>query len=400
MNFLQSFRMSLKALGSKKGRSFLTMLGIIIGVAAVIAQVSVQGARNRASMEYYLKSGQNRVNVYINSWRNSSLPDALYDFCTKELADISLGVTPNVQKSWDMKVKYGSKTLEQPRVFFASDKYTACTNNTIERGRDLAYMDLERNNRVALIGAYVKDKLFNYRNPVGEYLFINGEKFLIVGVMEAKYADMADGGDAQWTEDNSVVLPYTQMRLLYKDGRLDQFVVKAKDATTTKEVEEKLIDFLKPLVREEWDYNVYSENTWMEGVEEQQAKDSMTLASIAAISLLVGGIGVMNIMLVTVTERTREIGIRKAIGAPRRSIIIQFWIEASVLTFMGGLLGLVAGFLYTLFWAKIAENMIVFPEVGISVLALGVTVALGIGFGIYPAIKASALQPVVALRNE
>ena len=401
MNFIQSCRMSFKALGRKKGRTFLTMLGIIIGVAAVIAQFSVQSARNQASMEFYLKSGQNRVNVYFDSWRNPKLPDKLYDFCTTELADLSLGVTPQVEKSWDITIKYGSKSLEYPRLFFASDKYTVCTNNKVAAGRDLAYMDVERNNRVALIGSYVKDKLFNYKNPVGEYIFINGEKFMIIGVLASKYgSESPEWFDPQWSEENMVIVPHSQMRLLYKDGRLDQFIVKATDASTTKDVERMLNDFLSQNVPEYSYYGVNSENSWIEGMEEQQTKDSLTLVSIAAISLIVGGIGVMNIMLVTVTERTREIGIRKAIGAPRRSIITQFLIEASVLTFMGGILGLVAGFVYTLFWAKLTEDLLVFPEIGISVIALGVTIVLGIGFGIYPAIKASALQPVVALRNE
>jgi putative ABC transport system permease protein len=203
-----------------------------------------------------------------------------------------------------------------------------------------------------------------------------------------------------YSEDNRIVLPHGHMRLLAKGATMDQLLVKAKDAESTQVIVDRLNNRFRPLMRNEWDFQASSPNDWIQDIEAEQEKSSMILVSIAAISLIVGGIGIMNIMLVTVTERTREIGIRKAIGAPRRSIIAQFLIEACVLTFVGGLLGLAAGFGYTLFSAKIVEKMTVFPEPGICVIALGVTVVLGVGFGIYPAIKASALQPVAALRNE
>jgi putative ABC transport system permease protein len=404
MKLLQSFRMSLKALGSKKGRSFLTMLGIIIGVAAVIAQFSVQSARNEQQLAFMRSMGENRVDVYINSWSYPNLLDEVYDFTKRELSGLSVGMTPSMQYYSNFRITYGAKTVDQTPLWFGSDQFTLCYGDTIDSGRDIAYMDVERNNRVVLIGPYVQKQLFGYRDPVGEHILISGEKFQVIGVLHTKLEGQTPPEDwpdwEMYSDDNRVVLPHGHMRLLTPGTTMNQLLVKAKDAESTQTIVDRLNNRFQPLMREQWDFQASSMTSYIEDIEAEQEKSSMTLVSIAAISLIVGGIGIMNIMLVTVTERTREIGIRKAIGAPRRSIIAQFLIEACVLTFVGGLLGLAAGFGYTLFSAKIVENMTVFPEPGICVIALGVTVVLGVGFGIYPAIKASALQPVAALRNE
>ncbi len=201
-------------------------------------------------------------------------------------------------------------------------------------------------------------------------------------------------------KDNYIVVPYTMTRYLNSSTSWSSFVAKAKDGPSTTKAITLLNGFLKGLIGENGYYNVQTPNQWQEQGDEQIKLQQRFLGGIAAISLAVGGIGIMNIMLVTVTERTREIGIRKAIGAERKSIIAQFLIEACMICGIGGLLGILVGYIGTLIVGKLSFNMILLPSAGITVGAFLISVALGIGFGLYPAIKASGLQPVVALRAE
>jgi putative ABC transport system permease protein len=385
--------MSIDAITGKKGRSFLTMLGMIIGVAAVIVLVSLTRAQNEQNMEWIRSMGTNIVNVGIWSWGNPKIAEELEEFVYTELSELSLGVTPEMSL-WGTRVLYQSKTMNDVRVTFGSADFSICKNMTIAAGRDLSYMDIQRNTRVAVLGSRVKNELFNYMNPVGETITINGERYTVIGVYKEKF------GSQQWTNDDMLVLPHTQTRTLQRQARTDQFSIKAKDAESTREVIKRLREFLATRFDNEWDYNVYSTDEWSDQLDEMNRSNLIMLGSIAAISLVVGGIGIMNIMLVTVKERTREIGVRKAIGAPRRSIITQFLIEASVLSLIGGILGVLAGFLITLFWGKITYDLTVIPTGDLIAIALAFSVSLGVGFGLYPAVKASALQPVVALRNE
>lgn len=394
MNFVQSFRMSIKAIMSKKARSVLTMLGIIIGVAAVIVLVSLTQASNEKNMEWIRSMGTNIVNVYAPSWYNPKIGTELEEFVVKDLSELTRGVTPNTYL-WGARVLYQSKTVEEVQVMFGSADFSICKNYTVAMGRDLSYIDVQRNTRVVVLGSRVAEKMFNYKNPIGETISINNEKYTVIGVYKAKF-------DAEnWSSDDDVVvLPYGQTRALNRQSRTDEFSIKAKDAESTAEVIKLLKEFLATKYDEEYYYYVGSIDEYSQQMDEMNRSNLLMLGMIAGISLVVGGIGIMNIMLVTVTERTREIGIRKAIGAQRRSIIMQFLIEASVLSLMGGIIGLFFGFLITLFGGKITYDMTVLPNLPITLIALAVSVGLGVGFGLYPAIKASSLQPVVALRNE
>lgn len=393
MRLFQSFLMSLKAIMSKKARSFLTMLGIIIGVAAVMTMVSITQAQNEKSMEWVRAMGTNIVNVYASSWYNPKIAGELENFVAQDLSELSKGVTPNVTY-WGARVLYESKTLTDVRLSYGSSDFSMCRNYTIEQGRDLSYMDLQRNTRVVVLGSRMKRELFNYKNPIGEWIKINGEKFMVIGVYKPKQDNQ------QYSDDDILLVPYTQTRTLWRDARMDEYAIKARDAESVQEIMTRLKEFLATKFDQEWYYSVWSIDEYSQSLEEMNRGNLIMLGSIAGISLLVGGIGIMNIMLVTVTERTREIGIRKAIGAERRSIIAQFLIEASVLSLMGGVIGVFFGFLATLFWGKISYDMLVLPNWPMSIGALVFSVVLGILFGLFPAIKASALQPVVALRNE
>ncbi|MCL2084276.1 MAG: ABC transporter permease [Oscillospiraceae bacterium] len=399
MKLIQALRMSIKAIMSKKARSFLTMLGIIIGVAAVVVLTSLTQAQNEMYLSQFRRMGDNTLSMYAYAWRQTKLPGEISDFVKTELADLTVGVTPEIQ-AWG-KIVYESKTIEDSRILLGSSDYSVCYDYKIDIGRDISHLDIIQENNVVVLGSRIKDVLFNFRDPIGQYItIVNGQsnkpvKFEVVGVYKQRQ------GNQQWSLDDMILAPYTQMRALTGPWQqVDSYVLKAKDIESAGDIKEKLESFLAGKIGDDGWYSVNISNEWIDSLEEMNRSQTIVLAGIAAISLIVGGIGIMNIMLVTVTERTREIGIRKAIGAERRSIIAQFLIEASVLSSIGGLLGVLFGFLITLFWGKMTFNILVLPWWPMTIAAMGFALVMGIGFGLYPAAKASRLQPVVALRNE
>ena len=416
MNLWQAFKMAFKSIALKKTRSFLTMLGIIIGVASVVIMVSVVQGQNKKSMEFFEKMGDNKITVQAYSYydSNDETSQKLYDYCLS-LSDLVAGITPDMEIYQELTVQYGSKTLSinsrngmnmdwetMQHVKLGSEQYGICNNYTLAGGREMSYLDIEKSNAVCVLGYGAKDALFNYTDPVGETITINGIPFLVVGWYESMDIEY-------WPEmDNIIVLPYTFNRTLNGNSPINSYVVKAKSAQATIEAMTRLDAFLSgmfPKNEQGWsdvgDYWVQSNNSSAESLESQSMMQSLVLGGIAAISLLVGGIGIMNIMLVTVTERTREIGIRKAIGAERSSIIAQFLIEASVICSIGGLIGIGLGYVGTLIMGKLLlDESSLMPTPGIAVGAFLFSVVLGILFGMYPAIKASGLQPVAALRAD
>ena len=399
MNLTQAFKIAVKSIAAKKGRSALTMLGVIIGLAAVIILVSYAEGQNRQMREYYESLGSNVVN--IDAWSNKDLTKELTDYCMEDLSQYILGVTPNLQ-FWNQTVlKYGAKTLdsyqasweESPQLTMGNEAYSLCNNYTIAKGRDISFLDVEQYSQVCVLGSKMAELLFNYVDPVGKEITINGVPFTVIGVFAEKDPNNMSG------MDKIVLVPYTMNRVLTKSTEISSFVAKAKDSASTTKAVTLLQGFLDNLLGT-GSANVYTPDRWQDQAEEQDKMQQRFLGGIAAISLAVGGIGIMNIMLVTVTERTREIGIRKAIGAERKSIIAQFLIEACMICGIGGLFGIAAGYVGTLIVGKISFQIILWPSPGVAVGAFFISVALGVIFGLYPAIKASGLQPVEALRAD
>ena len=408
MNIGQAFKMAFKSIVSKKTRSFLTMLGIIIGVASVVIMVSVVQGQNKKNMEYWEAMGDNKIEVQAYMWyeTSGSVADLLYEYCLG-MPDLVLGVTPNVQVWNSIKIKYDAKTFDTQnyddyekrlQVVLGSDQYGVCNNYTIGGGRELSFLDIDKTHQVCVLGYGAKKQLFDFVDPVGETIFINDTPFLVVGWYESFGLDGYSGSSM----DNIVLLPYTFNRTLNNNQQMDQYIVKGKDAKSTQLAIVKLRTFLQGFITDGengWS-NVYSSDDWTSEMEQANLMQSLVLGAIAGISLLVGGIGIMNIMLVTVTERTREIGIRKAIGAERRSIVMQFLIEAAVICGIGGVIGIAFGFMGTLIAGKFMLQTILWPSTAITIGAFAFSVVLGILFGLYPAIKASGLQPVEALRAD
>ena len=416
MNILQAFKMAWKSIAGKKGRSALTILSIFIGIAAVMTIVSVMEGMKEEMMKQLNAMGSNRLTVYMYSWMYDAdgkdispdyFPD-LYDYC-QSMKETVVGVTPNRQanatvvygtkNSANMETKYDEQwnlISGPPTIYFGSDQYSACSNLTLAKGRDLAYLDMQNYNQVCVIGAEAAKIFFGTVDPVGKEVKINGNKFTVVGV----YAPRGEEGENSINQmDNIFVIPYTMTRLL--GGSVDQYTVKVRSSEDMTEVTSRLGGFLKGLIPQgTGGYDVYNEGQWQQYQNETMNTISMVLGGIAAISLLVGGIGIMNIMLVTVTERTREIGIRRAIGAQRASIVTQFLIEAGMLCGMGGVVGIAVGTVGSVVVSRLMYQMTVYPPVWVGLAAFALSVALGVLFGSYPAIKASKLQPVEALRAE
>ena len=418
MNLQQAVKMAWKSIWGKKGRSALTILGIFIGIAAVMTIVSVMEGMKLKTMEQFEAMGSNRITVSISSWMYDEegndiskdyFPD-LYDYCNG-MKEYVMGITPtgycnatvsygtkstaNMQYEWDEK---GNVTGDMPpSLYYGSDQYAACNNLTIAKGRDLALLDIEKYKQVCVMGSQAAKTFFGSADPVGKELSVNGNKFLVAGVYAARLSD--ESAD-QSRMDNFIVFPYTARRVLGGD-KPTEFLVKARSSEAMTEAISRLSGFLKGLVDQNTGgYNVYSESQWQEQSNEYLSMIGLVLGGIAAISLAVGGIGIMNIMLVTVTERTREIGIRRAIGAQRSSIVAQFLIEAAMLCGIGGIVGILFGTAGSVILSTLLMQMTIFPPVKVTVGAFALSVALGIIFGSYPAAKASKLQPVEALRAE
>ena len=420
MNLWQAFKMAFKSIAMKKTRSFLTMLGIIIGVASVVIMVSVLQGQNKKNMEYFEKMGDNTINVSAYSWSmngDSEVSQKLYDYCLT-LGDLIIGITPaDCEINKKVTVQYGSKTIvindwdnpnmewdwsKMMHVYLGSEQYGMCNNYTLAGGREMSYLDIEKTNAVCVLGSGMKETLFGFTDPVGEEVVVNGQPFLVVGWYESF------GMQGMEQMDNMMVIPYTFNRSLNDNYNITRYTIKAKSASATTEAMTKLDAFLKGIFPTDENgnmmngsYSVGSNNSYQQNMEEQNMMQTLVMGAIAGISLLVGGIGIMNIMLVTVTERTREIGIRKAIGAERASIITQFLIEAAVICSIGGLIGIGIGTVGTLIAGKmLLQESSMLPSTFITVGAFLFSVILGVIFGMYPAIKASGLQPVVALRAD
>ena len=407
--------MAFKSILGNKGRSVLTMLGIIIGIASVMTIVSTINGYNEESLKQFEAMGTNKVNVSASRYDGKNVFDELYNYCNSLGSDLVLGVTPN--STFSATVVYGTQNSDvmsknqdnmwnddgtmktgmvlPPDMYFGSNQFAACNNFTIAKGRDLSYLDVQRYKQVCVLGARAAQNFFNYADPVGQTMQVNGLPFTVIGVYAEK------DPDSSWSMDNMIVFPYTTSRYLAADTSMTEFVVKAASASATTEVISRLTGYLSGQVNDQNGYfSAYSDNEWQQSSNDWTKTMSLVLGGIAAISLLVGGIGIMNIMLVTVTERTREIGIRRAIGAERRSIVVQFLIEAAMICGIGGVIGILFGVLGTLIAGKLLLKMTIFPAAWITLFAFLLSVALGILFGIYPAAKAAKLQPVEALRAE
>ena len=393
---MDSIKMALESIRDKKVRSFLTMLGIIIGVAAVLILVSVVQGYNADLTAYYEKQGVNKVNVTMKNYDRSNTTDQsveFMDWVRTALGDKILGVSPSYSTSGTLKYYDNSNTTA--KVYFGNEQWSICNNFVLNKGRDLLELDMEGRNLTCILGSYVAESLFGYRNAIGETIMYNGYPLVVSGVYYAK------DGTAESSMDDMIVVPYTLNRQILNTDTVTQFAIKVSNSTNMQVVLDSVEDWMSENFNTNTgSYSVENGNDAMDAVEDETASLQVFLGGVAGIALLVGGIGIMNIMLVTVTERTREIGIKKAIGARRGVIIAQFLVESTVLSGLGGIIGILLGYGGSVLAGKMIYGLLLYPELWMTIVAFLFSLLIGVGFGMYPAIKASGLQPVGALRAD
>lgn len=400
-----AFRMSFRAIARSKVRAALTTLGILIGVAAVVVVVALGGAVRDQVGKQIETLGANTIFIFPQDTRNSGaktqprarLTEADAKAILEEATSVS-AVTP--QSSTRAQVLAGDKNVST-QVFGIGPDYFAVMAYDLREGVRFTSVDYRTKTKVVILGATVKRNLFGSGDPVGEYVRIGKHPFRVVGVLAEK--GQSPFGDDQ---DDKVLVPIGTFRarlLPTSQGRVQLIVAQASDDLTvdraTRQIEQILRQRHKIDPENEPDFGIRTQAEIRRANETSFAVITTILSMIAAISLIVGGIGVMNVMLVSVTERTREIGIRMAIGARYWDILLQFLVEAVVLSLLGGLLGLAVGLLVNFGLARYLEWTFKVPVAAI-VTALVTSGTVGVVFGFLPARRAARLSPIDALRHE
>lgn len=392
MGFVQAYKMAIKSIKANKGRSFLTMLGVIIGVASVISAVAFAQGSTKSITDSIQKLGTNLIQISItgrNSNRNMSYEDL--KMFAEDNADIIGAVAP--QSTVNAKVKYGATNMNTS-IIATSPEYESIRNVHVTQGRFILDFDVDYRQNVALVGTAVVNELFEGKSPIGEKLKINGQVFKVVGILEER------AGGATRSDDDQIIIPISASRMVTGTSAIRNFAVEAADAEKVEVAMESLEAFLLNIYKDENTYRVFDQSQMLDTLDEVTGSMMVVLGGIAAISLIVGGIGIMNIMLVSVTERTKEIGIRKAIGAKKKNILTQFIIEAAVVTGMGGILGIIAGFSIIRFIIGGLGLVPAVYSIPWATLSFAISLLVGVIFGLFPAYKAASLNPIEALRSE
>ncbi len=411
MNILESIRIALTSLGANKMRAGLTMLGIIIGVGAVIALVSI-GRGAQAAVDSQIESmGKNLLFIQPGSSQQGGVRGAQGSAGTLTLEDGNalqgipgiVAVAPEVD-SFGQVIYMGNNT--NARVIGVTADYATVRNFQPAEGDFISSANVSANSLVVCLGSQVAQTLFPDSDPVGQTVRINSVPFRVTCTLQSK------GGTGVQSMDNQVLVPLTtaQTRLSrnarFRGGNnVDTINVELTDASVGPTVTEAIAQVLRQRhhVISQDDFTIQSEQDVLNAATSVTNTLTLFLGGVAAISLIVGGIGIMNIMLVSVTERTREIGIRKAVGAHRMDILSQFLTEATVLSIAGGVTGILLGWGVSMLIGNVQlGSTAIRPTVDVDaiILAVGFSVAIGLFFGIYPAMRASALPPIDALRYE
>ena len=403
MDILESVKMAATTLTANKLRSSLTMLGIIIGNASVIAMVGIGQGAQRLASEQFESLGPNVLFILPgnqNAQRNRDLPRTLVledaQAIARQVPSVS-EVAPQIQSQ--QTVVYRNKNTNT-QIFGVTPEFLTVRSFDVAKGRFISNEDIKSNNQVVLLGSDVVNKMFGNSDPIGERIRIRNVSFTVIGVMQPKGSFLGSN------QDDAVYIPLTTManRLRGRTspyGLLVDFIaVSAKDTNSIGAAQFQISNLLRlrHKITNQDDFTIRTQRDVLTIVGTITNGLTLMLAAIAGISLLVGGIGVMNIMLVSVTERTHEIGLRKAIGATEQDILIQFMIEAIILSAVGGAIGTLIGV------GGVTLVSVVSPlKAGISpaaiLIATGVSGGIGLFFGVVPARRAAKLDPIVALRS-
>ena len=391
---MQSFKMAIRSIASNKLRSFLTMLGIIIGVASVIILVSLVTGYMNSMINSFNDMGVDQIDVTVTNTPSRSLePEDMYAFY-EEHRDEFRAMTPSVSMS--AKINSGNQTLNYTNIGGYSEDYLSMKGYKLAAGRNISYADLAGSRNTALLGYYPAWYMFGSpKAAVNQKIKLNGSIFTVVGVVERQDQEMLMEGGA----DDFLWMPYTSAAKLNQQRKIDSYIMAVRDTDKAAECTTLIEDYLQDIFKSSDLFFVYANSSMLKELNNMIKQMSLMLGGIAGISLLVAGIGVMNIMLVSVTERTSEIGLKKAIGAGKGAILGQFLTEAVVLTSIGGLVGVIVGVILS----KVISALNGTPtsiNPAAAVLAVLFSMAIGIIFGILPSHKAANLNPIDALRHE
>ena len=408
MNIWQAVLEAFESLSANKLRSGLTILGIIIGVAAVIAMVSVGRGAQATITDSINGIGTNLIFVFRGGSEDVRNPKPITLSDAEAIADpfqapSVVAVAPVIQDNG--KVTFGRES-QTTTITGVTPDYAQVRNYTLTEGEFISQDEMLGQASVVLLGSDVADKLFSRQEGlVGEAVRIEGQPFRVIGVLESK------GGSNFSNEDNRVLIPFStaQARLIHHSttDQVDLLMVEAISPKAVPDASDEVAQILRTRHRTAIgadDFTILTQQDFLTTASTITNVLTIFLGGVAAISLLVGGIGIMNIMLVSVTERTREIGLRKAVGAHKADIMIQFLAESAVLSLVGGIIGIIFGYTIAFAVAQIAKanNAVITPSIGIDITLIATlfSTAVGLFFGLYPANRAANLEPVEALRYE
>ena len=416
---LENIRLSIQGIWSHKMRSFLTMLGIIIGIAAIISIVSTIKGTNEQIKQNLVGAGNNTVEIklYQNDWEYEAAYNGLpqgVPIITDEIRESILEIdgvekaSLYLNRNYAEGIYYHNTSLNGGKIYGIDKQYFSTCGYQIQKGRGFVDKDYKSFRKVAILDSAAYNSLFGGNEPIDQTIEIQGEPFTVIGVceksntfkpvinsMEDYYNYMAAGSDG-----GIIFIPDASWSIPYSYDEPQNLIIRAASTDEMSSAGRKCADLLNSYVTSsDIKYKASDLLEQAKSLQELSAATNQQLIWIASISLLVGGIGVMNIMLVSVTERTREIGLKKAIGARKRRILAQFLTEAAVLTSLGGIIGVAAGIVMAQVISRISQtpSAISVPAIIFSVLF---SMAIGILFGLLPSIKASNLNPIDALRHE
>ena len=415
MSLVKTLRTALTALTTNKMRSSLTVLGIIIGVAAVIALMSI-GQGSQAAVTSNIESlGTNLLFVRPGATTTGLVRGAQGSADTLTLEDANALADPTLAPSVAAvapevdtfgQVVAGSENA-RTQIIGVTPDYQSVRDYQVAEGSFISNAQVQSNSMVAVLGSSVAETLFPDTDPVGQYIKINGLRFTVIGVLQSK------GSTGLGSQDDVVIAPITSVMYRLSSTRtatgemaVSTINVQAVSSSQVSAAIQQVTSILEQrhdITNGEADFTITSQNSLIESLENTTQVWVILLGAIAGISLLVGGIGIMNIMLVSVTERTREIGIRKALGAKRGNILLQFLIEAGLMSLIGGAIGVLVGWGISTLISGVSvggQTIHTVMSVDIPVLAVCVAAAIGIVFGLYPAYRAARLNPIEALRYE
>ena len=396
----ETVRQAFQNIWSNKFRTFLTMLGIIIGVMAVIIIVGLGNGMTQSIKDSFSDMGTNLLSVQVMGYGARSVSvESVYDIVESH-PDLFESVSPTGSVSGTVKV--GTDSYSNTTVKGVSEVYFDMQGYTIDEGRLLNYVDLENNKKVCVVGAYLNRVAYG-GNALGQTIKIGATKYTIVGVLEAKVTDLED---QEGSNDDMIFVPYTTAMRANHSSTVSSYSVAIADENKLSEGKTILEDALQELLHSDSGYMVTSLSEMLDTMTSMVNMVVTILTAIAAISLLVGGIGIMNIMMVSVTERTREIGIRKALGAQESTILGLFVTEAAATSALGGVLGIGLGYLLSAAANRILPMVLtdmtltVSPSLGSVIVAFSISVGIGVLFGYLPARRAARLNPIEALRYD